>query len=199
VERGDLAELHYLTPIVNVPSILEHGILSHQSAQDIEHQSVAMEEIQDRRARVVVPGGRRLHDYVNLYFHARNPMLYKLLAYRSSLCVLRVSADVLDLPEVVVADKNASSDYVRFAAAPDGLSIVDKELTFAEDWTHPDPIQGFRRKSARCAEVLVPHRVAPEHVQGAYVAHEAARQEMETRAPMIPVTVNRHLFFLARA
>lgn len=60
-----------------------------------------MAEIQDRRAVVRVPGGRPLHEYVNLYFHARNPMLYKRLPMHDSLCVLRVSTDVFDLPGAV--------------------------------------------------------------------------------------------------
>lgn len=60
----DLPELHYITPIENLLSIFEHGILSHSRAEDLDHQSVAMNEVQERRAKVKVPGGRRLHEYV---------------------------------------------------------------------------------------------------------------------------------------
>ncbi len=77
MERHELTELHYITPIGNVPSILRQGILSHIRLQRVEHESVAMEEIQDRRAKVIVPGGLKLHEYVNLYICARNPMMYK--------------------------------------------------------------------------------------------------------------------------
>jgi len=90
-----------------------------------------MSEIQDRRSRVVVPGGRPLHEYVNLYICARNPMLYKRRDQHRELCGLRVSTALLDAPNVIVADGNASSDYVRFEPAPKGLRIVDRELTFA--------------------------------------------------------------------
>src|SRR5205823_1165758 len=61
-----------LSPIANVPSILEHGILSHRLADRVEHESVAMPEIQMRRRTKQVPGGRPLHDYVNLYFNVQN-------------------------------------------------------------------------------------------------------------------------------
>jgi len=67
----ELDELHYITPIKNMGSICTMGILSHKKAEKIPHQSVAMDEIQERRKKVVVPGGRPLHQYVNLYFHAR--------------------------------------------------------------------------------------------------------------------------------
>ena len=67
MQRDELQELHYITPICNVPSILQHGLLSHVRAAKHKHSSVAMAEIQDRRSEVRVPGGRRLHEYVNLY------------------------------------------------------------------------------------------------------------------------------------
>jgi len=76
MDRNDLTELHYITKIRNVPSIMTKGILSHKQSKKIDHNSVAMEEIQERREKKIVPGGRPLHEYVNLYFHARNPMLY---------------------------------------------------------------------------------------------------------------------------
>jgi hypothetical protein len=154
VKREELTELHYITPIANVPSILDQGILSHNRAQKVEHESVAMPEIQDLRAKVRVPGGRPLHDYVNLYIQARNPMMYKRKDYHEKLCILKISTDVLDLPGVVVSDGNASSNYIRFAGAPQGLEIVESELAFAEWWTHPDYFEMCRRRVARCAEVL---------------------------------------------
>jgi len=151
MERHELQELHYITPVCNVPSIMQKGILSHVSAAQLSHASVAMQEIQDRRAQIRVPGGRRLHEYANLYICGRNPMLYKRLDQRRQICVLSVSTDVLDLPGVVITDGNAGSDYVQFRPAPGGLSSVDRELTFAEYWTSPDKLDSWRRKAAKCA------------------------------------------------
>jgi len=195
VRRDELDELHYITPIANVPFIFQLGILSHRRVEKVNHESVAMEEIQDRRAKVVVPGGRPLHDYANLYVCARNPMLYKRQGRHAELCVLRVRPDVLDLPGVVVTDANASSPYVRFAAAPSGLSIVNRELTFAEYWTDPDPIQYYRRKSRKCAEVLVPDRVDPQFLTGAYVSCNESDTQMNGLGLSITATINGHLFF----
>jgi hypothetical protein len=127
-----IEELHYITPILNVSSIRQRGILFHRRSGAIPHESVAMPEVQDIRAGKRVPQGRPLHEYVNLYVHARNPMLFKKQAQHAALCVLRVDPRVLDVPAVVVTDGNAASKYTRFAAAPEGLRIVDRELTFAE-------------------------------------------------------------------
>lgn len=195
MRRDELDELHYIAPLSNVSSICRLGILSHQSAEKIAHNSVAMQEIQDRRAKVVVPGGRRLHEYVNLYVCARNPMLYKRQAQHAELCVLRISPEVLNLPGVVVTDANASSPYVRFAIAPGGLNIVNRERTFAEYWTDPDPVQYYRRKSAKCAEVLVPGRLDPQFLMGAYVSCEESFARLNELAVALSVAIDRHLFF----
>jgi hypothetical protein len=195
VRREELDELHYITPIGNVPSILQSGIVSHHRASQTQHISVAMQTIQARRARVNVPGGRKLHEYANLYVCARNPMLFRLRGQHADLCVLRVDTEVLDLPDVVVTDGNASSDYIRFAPAPRGLSIVDRALTFAEYWTDPDLIQYFRKKSAKCAEVLVPDRIAPQFIQGAYVSGQEGYDRLTNLGVGIEVAINRQLFF----
>jgi hypothetical protein len=195
MERNDLQELHYISPIRNVPSIMQHGILSHVRASRLQHQSVAMQIIQDRRAQVRVPGGRPLHEYVNLYICGRNPMLYKRRGQHQTICVLSVSTDVLDLQGVIVADSNASSEYVRFAAAPGGLRIVDQNQTFAEYWTDQDPIQQCRKKAAKCAEILVPDRVASRFIRGAYVSCEKAKANLEALNTGLAVRIDRNLFF----
>ena len=194
MERRDLDELHSIQPIANVPSILERGILSHNRARRVEHIDVAAPEVQDRRAEVVVPGGRRLHDYANLYFDARNPMMSRRRARHAELCVLRVSCDVLDLPGVVVTDGNASSGYIRFGAAADGLEFIDRELVFATWWTDADPFEQMRKKSARCAEVLVPHNVPAEYIMGAYVCGHGPDGPPQL-PPTLDVRHKRRLFF----
>src|SRR5262249_21008928 len=83
-ERSELQELHYITPIDNVPSISQHGILSNVRAARLAHASVAMAEIQDRRSRVVVPGGRKLHEYVYM-----PPKSHAIQAPRSARSTLR--------------------------------------------------------------------------------------------------------------
>jgi len=194
MNRADLPELHYITPIENVPSILQHGILSHERAARLKHRSVAMQEVQDRRSKVVVPGAnRKLHSYANLYICARNPMLY--LRQRERICVLSIRTGVLDLPGVIITDGNAASSYVRFAPAPDGLTIVSRELTFAEYWTGVNQIEQWRMKVAKCAEVLVPDRVSPEYIQHAYVASDEMKNQMDALNTGLDVRVDGHLFF----
>ena len=196
MRREDLAELHYITPIVNIPSILRWGILSHRRATRLKHRSVAMQEVQERRAKVRVPQGRPLHQYANLYFHARNPMMYLRQSDHPNLCVLRVNTDVLDLPGVVIADRNAASQYARFGPAASTLESIDYELVFAEYWTHPEnQVREWIHRSTKCAEVLVPHRIAPSYVRGAYVSCAGSQTQLNQAAPSLGTTVDAHLFF----
>ena len=102
----------------------------------IAHRSVAMQPVQDRRDQKQIPGGLKLHQYANLYFHARNPMLFKRLPQVAGLCVLRVSVDVLALPGAVITDCNAASDYVRFLA-PAQWRFINFDDVYAHSWTHP--------------------------------------------------------------
>ena len=195
----EIEELHYITPIKNMGSIYTLGILSHKKAENISHQSVAMDEIQERRKKVVIPGGRPLHQYVNLYFHARNPMMFKRKGFHKELCIVKVNKDVLNLPQVVISDGNASSGYVRFYPAPDGLRVIDKDLVFARVWHHDDLIEKFRHASMKCAEVLVPDKVPKEFILGAYVSCEDSKVNLydimkEIKSDFL-ISVNADLFF----
>jgi hypothetical protein len=195
MKRDEIEELLYITPMENLPSMMKHGILCHNKAKTVPHQSVAMDEIQDKRRKVTVPGGRPLHDYANLYFCARNPMMYKRKGKHLTLCVLRVDECVLDIEGAAVTDSNASSDHRVFRAAPGGVKVVDKDLTFAEWWTDPDEIQQWRKSAAKCAEVLVPSRVPPRYIIGAYVSCEAARQTFTAYNTGLTATINAKMFF----
>jgi ssDNA thymidine ADP-ribosyltransferase, DarT len=182
-------------PIGNVPSVLAHGILSHERAARLPHHSVAMQPVQDKRDKKSVPGGMRLHQYANLYFHARNPMLSKRLGEIDDLCVLRVSLDVLNSPGAVITDQNAASDYVRFSA-PHQWRLLDWDAIFAMDWRHPnDPIAYWRHKSRKCAEVLIPNCIEPQFITGAYVADTAAAERLAMLDCGLSTTLHPVLFF----
>jgi len=171
VNRADLKELHYITPIENIPSVMRHGILSHRNVTQIQHSSFAKEGVQDLRARKRVPQGRLLHEYANLYFCARNPALYLAQKRHDNLCLLLISPDILDNDDVVVTDGNAASHMTRFLP-PSGLERIDADIVFAEYWTDHNPIIQAAKKRIQCAEVLVPDKVDPGFIIGIRVQRE---------------------------
>jgi hypothetical protein len=189
-----IKEFQCIMPLENIPSVVEHGILSFERAAKLKHHSVAMTEVQDRRDKRHVPGGLKLHQYANLYFHARNPMLYKRKDEAANICVLRVSTAVLQNDGVVITDCNAASNYVRFYH-PSQLSLLDFNAIFAMSWTHQnDPIAQLRHRSQKCAEILIPNFVDPRFLVGAYVVSESVAARLSS-CFACPITIDRNMFF----
>lgn len=196
MERNEVAELHFITSIANLGSILQFGILSHDRAARISHSSCADEDVQDRRRGKRVPNGRRLHSYANLYFHARNPMMFTLTRNgRDDLVVVRVSQQVLDIPDTVLTDGNAASDGTRFYPSPSGLASLDSSLIFARYWTDANywPVQ--EKKRARNAEVLVPDMLESHYIEGCFVDTTEKRSYCEALNRLPSVTMRRGIFF----
>ena len=196
VRREEIRELTYICPLRNVPSILRLGILSHVRAARVLHVSIAKEGVQAIRARKAVPNGLRLHDYVNLYFNPRNPMMFLRKDSHASCCILRIDPSVLDLDGVVVADRNAAR-FAVFHSVNEGLPLIDRDLVFAQYWTHENPIEQDRRKALQCAEVLVPHVVEPTFIIGSWVSCQAAADALATLGFTLPIDQRPSAFFQA--
>ena len=191
-----VTELHSIMPIKNIPSVMQHGILSHEQASKLLHQDISLPDVQDRRRSEKI-GNLMLHQYANLYFCARNPMLYLRLDEKDSLCILRVSKDILKCKGVVISDRNASAyDYVKFYESPQGLHHIDFDLVFAEYWTDDNQFEYWRKKSIKCAEVLVPHCIGVEYIEGAYVANDTGKVKFENKGFRKPIAINAHMFFM---
>lgn len=187
-------ELHNIMPIGNLPLVIQHGLLSYERAACLTHRSVAMPHIQELRDKVQVFGGMKLHQYANLYFHARNPMMFVRKDKHDQLCVLKVNPAVFDLPGVVLTDQNAASKYVRFLS-PQQLDVLPFAAIYALDWTHTDKITYWRQKSAKCAEVLVPGVVPPSLIMGVYASGAAGRDAILAQGWTKPLTIEPQLFF----
>lgn len=199
MDRSELAELQCIQPIANLASIAELGILCHNLAEEVDHVDVSDQRVQDLRHGKVVPHesghGRELHDYANAYICARNPMMHVRRHRHTELAVLRLSCNVLDLAEAIVADGNAASKYTSFRASLGGLTAINEEVTFMGDPRHADQIEEWRRTREQCAEVLVPECIPPEHIVGGYVSCEASLETVLALSLPWPTTINPRMFF----
>ena len=193
--RSDITELHYITPIANLPSIMQLGILSNKQAAKVGHVSVAMEEIQEKRRQKKIPGAGHLHDYVNLYFDAHNPMLSKRRDKNNEICILRVDPVVLNIAGVIIADCNAASAYAKFSTVEEGIASLDKEHVYARYWNHEDLFEKWARGSKKCAEVLVPDLVPARYIKGTYVISQDVQKEILLLRILLPVTIDNGIFF----
>lgn len=185
--------LYNIMPLNNIPSVLQNGILSYQLAKKISHQSVAMHNIQSKRDEVIIPNGMKLHEYANLYFDARNPMLYK--RKDEDICVLKIKPEILDIPNVIIADQNASSAYVKFDEPHSALDYLKFDMIYAKYWTDDNPFIGYEKKSVKCAEVLVPHKIQPEYIIAAAVKNKEDGDKLHSAGFQLKIYIEPELFF----
>ena len=196
---ASVTEFHSIMPIANVASVMERGILCHEFAARLRRKPSALPSLPDQNHQGHVPGGLKLNQYARLYFDARNPLLFKLKGVAEQLCVLRVSVNALGIRGVVLADRDAASDYVRFLA-PEQWSLLRLDDIYGRDGEYGDNlVQRWRHEALKCAELLSPECVEPEFVVGAYVASETARERLNQTGFPKWITVNPWLFFRVEA
>jgi hypothetical protein len=102
---------------------------------------------------------------------------------------------VMDTPHVIIADRNAASDWVRFSPVNEGLGSINRDRIYSRYWTNPDQYEEMSHKSEKCAEVLVPDCIVPEFIIGAYVVDETAMIRFRDLSLELPVSINSDIFF----
>jgi hypothetical protein len=190
-------QLFYITHIDNINSILSKGILSHQY---IEENNIPFTPIYDagivsNRKERLTPSGRNLWHYANLYFQARNPMLYRVVSEKSAqnIAVVGVVFNVISQRDVFVSDGNAASHASNILPASEHLKVLRdlKNILNYEWWKDED---GSKRKIM--AECLIPERVTPDCIKAIYVATpETAKKIKSNLSVDVPVIPEPKVFF----
>jgi O-acetyl-ADP-ribose deacetylase (regulator of RNase III) len=196
--RPEIKNLYYITHIDNVPSIVQHGILAHA---EVERKRVQFTPIYDKsivasRGAKRVPDGRTLWEFANLYFQARNPMMYRVVQekHKESLAVVAVRQNILDYPSIIITDGNAANGPTQFYSADAGLTVLQQQWKVIQnDWWRPD--DGSKRKIM--SECLVPSQVPPEYIDTIYVATQTTAEELRNRcvSSSTPVIAEPKVFF----
>ena len=187
--------LYNIMPINNTSSVIEHGILCFELANRFNHTSIALNSVQERRAAVDVPGGLNLHQYANLYFDARNPMMYLRRKDAEQLCVFAITRNVLDIDGCIVTDRNASTEIVRFSSPTVGIETIEFDKVFSRVWVHNDQFERQNHKAIKCAEVLIPYRIDYSLIIKAFVCENESMQKMKKIGFEKEIIVDRDIFF----
>jgi hypothetical protein len=192
--------VYYITRIENLGSIMERGILSYNEcdAKTVAHQSFALATAQEKRGDKKVPNALPVHDYACLYFDPRNKAMFRLRKTDpnfSEICILVLKAENLMKTEgAIISDMNAAAAMVSFYPATD-LSTLSFERIYAKYWTHPgDPADERLHGYQKCAELLIPHRIDPEHILGACA--QSNDMAADLRTTLTEVMVDKDKFFL---
>jgi len=193
--------LYYITHINNLPSILKHGILSHELVKQMNLQPTLIYDsqiVKDRRD-IQTPDGKSLWEYANLYFKPQNPMLYRVLCERPAeeICILSIKPTIMKLPGVFVTDGNAASSLTEFIRATKEneekiREIIDR-VNSLDWWARAN---GTKRKIM--AECLVPNKVPPEDIIKIYVVNHEVAKKIKSMLPQvnnIPIIPEKTMFF----
>lgn len=159
----------------------------------IKHRSIANPEVQARRTIKRLPGGKDLHDYVNLYFNPRNAMMYR-VRKDETVCVLQVSSQVMNLDGVFYSSRNAAVSNATFRPCA-GITRfeIDEDHLHATTWVDPlNDARDTNRMEIMQAEILVPNQVPPEFIEAICV--RSRKQQTEIECP-IDIRVEPFLFF----
>lgn len=153
--------LYHFTDTQNLESIRQNGLLSKN------------ELIKRRLFKSVACGGNALsheldrecglYDYVSLCFTNSHPMVHtaqnegRLASHR----YLRISPDILELPNVQICMGVANSNGAQFLDVSAALPQIDFEVIYTRtDWADPNIQQ--RLQIAEKIEILVPNLVPKE-------------------------------------
>jgi len=120
--------LYYLAPVKNIPSILEHGIMSKIAVRilEIPHDDYSDRIVQTLRA------GKSLHKYVPLFFNTRNAMTFRYQKENRDFAILRLNSDLVTRYECMVSDRIAAcSDAEICPLSTTALKEIDIETVLS--------------------------------------------------------------------
>lgn len=189
----DIGELHYITHIDNVESIIEFGILSRLQAKlrRIDFKCTSERTWLEDSARLKTSDGLPLSHYVNLFLNARNLTLRRRVDRygRSALCVLRVDLRCLTdgapglRPDAFVCCDHPSSRDAEVVSLAEGLRRIGR-----------NEMLGPAKCKPRQPEILIHEQVEARHLRGAYVGTPTALKEFDN--DRFPVATRRQMFDL---
>jgi hypothetical protein len=188
--------LYYITHIDNLASMLERGILSHSEieAKSIPFTAIYDAQIVSNRRDRKTPEGRSLWEYANVYFQARNAMLFRVTREKGvdQVCVIGVRKDILNRSDVLITNGNAASYQSEILPHDQGMKAIPQIMRDVnkEWWSDSD---GSKR--AMMAECLVPGSIPADFITAIYVGSDAAQKRAQSVAGSRPVTREPYLFF----
>lgn len=190
--------LYYITHIDNLPSILKQGILSHQLVQKlgITYTQIYDNAIVSNRKMKTAPDGKNLWEFANVYFQARNPMLFRVLHEKDAkdIVVISIRPQILSNPSAFIALGNAASVATEILPSAEGRNRLSEiwDIINSEWWNAAD---GSKRKIM--AECLVPDSIAPENIHTIFVAsHKIVEKVKKFPLPaLVTVVPEPKMFF----
>ncbi|QQG49583.1 MAG: DUF4433 domain-containing protein [archaeon] len=171
-KRRDFRELYYITHVDNLKSIVTKGILSHSMVEKsgVKYTPIYNKDIVANRKGIRTPDGSSLWSFANLYFQARNPMMYKVLVDNplEKIAIVTVRKGILSKAAYFTDGNAASSETTIYPIDRFGREEQSILRQIDTDWWNS--FDGSKRRIM--AEVLIPDFVPPEYVEAVFVGKQ---------------------------
>ncbi len=198
---------YYIAHKDNLKSILKNGILSRSCMSGgifskIGSKIGLVQQIKSIHSPDVIKirekkkfNNHSLWDYANVYFQARNPMLYRVIQEfkAENIVILQINPDIINSPDAGITDGNATSQNTTFFKDINkGLKVLDSALLEKGHWVS---IEDGKRKIM--AEVLIYKKIPKEKIIGIYTANqETANKIRKDITGPLNIMLNPNMFFL---
>ncbi|MCI7363356.1 MAG: DUF4433 domain-containing protein, partial [Campylobacter sp.] len=160
--------IYHMTHIEHLPSILAHGLLSHNNPY--KKHDISNKSANDKRERIEPIHNRSVHEYVPFYFNPRNAMLYRVEKEQGdNIVLLEIKKEILLLNGVIFTNGNAAAESLGFADDIDDLlntSFINWNEVFATSWNDANENVKNEKKFKMMAEILVPDIVPSAMIAG---------------------------------
>lgn len=176
--------VYHFTHLGNLAGIVCNGLLApnEQVNRNLTHKTIALQNIQDRRASMVVtcgPGGV-VHDYVPFYFCTCSSMLLNVIHAKNVdqlfLVYLAIPISVVDRDDVVFTSASANTSIPpEFFCDSTNLNRLNWPCIDSRKWSWPNE----QEKQARMAEVLIHRRVDIAMVDHIIVWNAGIKKDVE--------------------
>lgn len=171
--------LYHMTRLENMPSILEHGLLSRKRIEEnnLNFENIANPDILAGRENVQAP--HPLSEYVPFHFFAGNPFDYGVCRTYGSenmviITIYRSLAQTYDFPVITAHPLN---QFAQIYSYRDGISKIDWSVL---DKEYPERDYNDNDIKQKCmAECIVPSKIPTNYFAMIFVYNEAAKAKIQ--------------------
>lgn len=193
----DITNLYYICHLDNLTSILQHGLLSHNKVQKHNPKTIYDKGIISLRKKIKPNGKQTLWDFANLYFNARNAMLYRVIHEQTmdNIVIIQFKKSVLDYAKKhnsYISIGNAAHTESSFETITTGLKLLKKiwKNWHQEYWNEFDA-----SKRLMMSELLIENNIPAEYIDSIYVASETIGNKIKKLTNFDNVINEANLFF----
>lgn len=195
--QKEINNLYYICHIDNLASILEQGLLSHNQVQKHQPKTIYDEDIINLRATIKPNNTQTLWDFSNLYFNARNAMLYRVIHEQTidNIVIIQFKKTVLDYAKQhnsYISIGNAAHNESSFETIDKGLSQLKK---IWKSWNQEYWNESDGSKRLMMSELLIEKNIPAKYIDSVYVASEEISNQVKKITNFDNVINEANLFF----